>query len=80
MTNEEIEKLAQLIVNKIFERQEEIDDQFLQEWQEEIILKEIDKQKDLLSLLTEKLKEALKEEDYRLASEIKKQIDKLKKL
>tara|TARA_Y100001973_G_C5170922_1_gene319025 strand:- start:929 stop:1171 length:243 start_codon:yes stop_codon:yes gene_type:complete len=80
MTNEEIEKLAQLIVNKIFERQEEIDDQFLQEWQEEIILKEIDKQKDLLSLLTEKLKEALKEEDYKLASEIKKQIDKLKKL
>mgnify|MGYP003137444545 CR=1 FL=1 len=80
MTNEEIEKLAQLIVNKIFERQDEIDDQFLQEWQEEIILKEIDKQKDLLLLLTEKLKEALKEEDYRLASEIKKQIDKLKKL
>ena len=37
MTEDEMRRLASIIVDKIFERQAELDDEFLNEWQEQII-------------------------------------------
>lgn len=78
MTDEEMEKLASLIVDKVFERQAELDEEFLAEYHENNVLIVQQDAEPTIDELQEKLHQAERDENYELASKLKHLIDKLK--
>ena len=79
MTEDEIDRLASIIVDKIFERQAELDEEFIEEWQTQILIQtEMPNLDDELKRLEEMLSKALEDEEFELAATIHKKITKLK--
>ncbi len=74
-----MDRLASIIVDKIFERQAELDEEFMQEWQTQILIQtEMPNLDDELKRLEEMLSKALEDEEFELAATIHKKITKLK--
>ena len=79
MTEDEMDRLASIIVDKIFERQAELDEEFIEEWQTQILIQtEMPNLDDELKRLEEMLSKALEDEEFELAATIHKKITKLK--
>ena len=79
MTEDEMDRLASIIVDKIFERQAELDEEFMQEWQTQILIQtEMPNLDDELKRLEKMLSKALEDEEFELAATIHKKITKLK--
>lgn len=65
MTEEQMNQLASKIVDMIFERQAAIDEQYLKEWQAEILRQELAPDHDeLIQQLKSRLKDAEERGDY----------------
>ena len=85
MTDEQLNRLADLIVEKILVRQAEYDAEFVKQMEKEhnIQLEFVDVQKDLLQLeitkLEKRLQKLLEREMYERAAELVEQINNLKK-
>jgi len=85
MTDEQMNKLAELIVEKILVRQAEYDAEFVKQMEKEhnIQLEFVDVQKDLLELeiakLEKRLNKLLEREMYEEAARLVEQINNLKK-
>lgn len=75
MTEDEMNELAIKIVNKIFERQEQLDAEFMADMLEDSIVIQANNIEDLQYAL----RLAEETENYELAAKLKKQIDKLNK-
>ena len=75
MTEDEMNELAIKIVDKIFERQEQLDAEFMADMLEDSIVIQADNVTDLEYAL----RLAEETENYELAAKLKKQIDKLNK-
>jgi protein-arginine kinase activator protein McsA len=75
MTNEEMDKIATLVVDKIFARQEALDAEFMADMLENSIVIQANDIDDLVYAL----RLAEETENYELAAKLKKQIDKLSK-
>jgi len=72
-------QLASLIVDKIFERQAELDEDFLAEWQEQIIEQtQLNNEQDELKRLEALLSKAIEDEEFELAQRLHKRIIQLK--
>jgi len=72
-------RLASIIVDKIFERQAELDEEFLNEWQEQIIDQTaLNNDQDEIQRLEKLLQKALDDEEYELAAKLHVRIIKLK--
>ena len=79
MTDEQMNQLAEKIVDLIFERQAELDEEFLTDWQEEIIDKtRLQNEEHELIRLEVMLKKAIEDEEYELAAKLNKRINQLK--
>ena len=79
MTEDEMNKLASIIVDKMFERQEELDEEFMVEWQTQILVQtEMPNKQDELKRLEEMLSKAIDDEEFELAATIHQKITKLK--
>ena len=79
MTEEQMNRLASLIVDKIFERQAELDEEFLAEWQEQIIEQtQLNNEQDELKRLEALLSKAIEDEEFELAQRLHKRIVQLK--
>ena len=85
MTEEELNKLADLIVEKILVRQAEYDAEFIKQMEKEhnVQLEFVDVQKDILELeiakLEKRLNKLLEREMYEEAARLVEQINNLKK-
>jgi len=74
-----MDRLAEIIVDKMFERQAELDEEFMTEWQTQILIQtEMPNLDDELKRLEEMLSKALEDEEFELAATIHKKITKLK--
>ena len=74
-----MDRLAEIIVDKMFERQAELDEEFMAEWQTQILIQtEMPNLDDELKRLEEMLSKALEDEEFELAATIHKKITKLK--
>ncbi len=79
MTEDEMNRLASIIVDKMFERQAELDEEFLSEWQTQILVQtEMPNEQDELKRLEEMLSKAIDDEEFELAATIHQKITKLK--
>ena len=79
MTEDDMNKLASIIVDKMFERQAELDEEFMAEWQTQILIQtEMPNLDDELKRLEDMLTKALEDEEFELAATIHKKITKLK--
>ena len=79
MTDEQMNQLAVKIVDLIFERQAELDEVFLTDWQEEIIAKtQLQNEEHELIRLEVMLKKAIEDEEYELAAKLNKRINQIK--
>ena len=79
MTEDEMDRLAEIIVDKMFERQAELDEEFMEEWQTQILVQtELPNIDDELKRLEDMLTKALEDEEFELAATIHKKITKLK--
>jgi|TARA_R110002167_G_scaffold4684_8_gene22131 protein-arginine kinase activator protein McsA len=79
MTDDEMQKLASIIVDKIFERQDELDEELMAEWQLEILEQtELPNERDELNRLEEMLTKAISEDEFELAATLHKKIIKIK--
>ena len=79
MTEEQMNELAVKIVDLILERQAELDEIFLADWQEEIIVKtQLQNEENELIRLEAMLQKAIEDEEYELAAKLSKRINKLK--
>lgn len=79
MTEDEMKKLASIIVDMIFERQAELDEEFMSEWQTQILVQtEMPNKQDELKRLEEMLNKAIEDEEFELAATIHQKITKLK--
>ena len=79
MTEEQMNELAVKIVDLILERQAELDDIFLADWQEEIIVKtQLQNEENELIRLEVMLQKAVEDEEYELAAKLNKRINQLK--
>jgi|TARA_B110000902_G_scaffold111713_1_gene131761 hypothetical protein len=79
MTDDEMQKLASIIVDKIFERQDELDEELMSEWQLEILEQtELPNERDELNRLEEMLTKAISEDEFELAATLHKKIIKIK--
>lgn len=79
MTEEQMNQLAEKIVDLIFERQAELDEVFLTDWQEEIIAKtQLQNEEHELIRLEVMLKKAIEDEEYELAAKLNKRINQIK--
>jgi len=79
MTEEQMNQLAEKIVDLIFERQAELDEVFLADWQEEIILKtQLQNEEHELIRLEVMLKKAVEDEEFELAAKLHKRINQIK--
>ena len=74
-----MQKLASIIVDKIFERQDELDEELMAEWQLEILEQtELPNEQDELNRLEEMLTKAISEDEFELAATLHKKIIKIK--
>ena len=74
-----MQRLASIIVNKIFERQDELDEELMAEWQLEILEQtELPNERDELNRLEEMLTKAISEDEFELAATLHKKIIKIK--
>ena len=74
-----MKKLASIITDMIFERQAELDEEFMAEWQTQILIQtEMPNLDDELKRLEDMLTKALEDEEFELAATIHKKITKLK--
>ena len=79
MTEDEMDRLASIIVDKMFERQDELDEEFMTEWQTQILVQtEMPNEQDELKRLEEMLTKAIEDEEFELAATIHQKITKLK--
>jgi protein-arginine kinase activator protein McsA len=79
MTDDEMQRLASIIVDKIFERQDELDEELMAEWQLEILEQtELPNEQDELNRLEEMLTKAISEDEFELAATLHKKIIKIK--
>ena len=79
MTEEQMNELAAKIVDLILERQAELDEIFLADWQEEIIVKtQLQNEEHELIRLDVMLQKAIEDEEYELAAKLNKRINQLK--
>ena len=79
MTEDEMKKLASIITDMIFERQAELDEEFMSEWQTQILVQtEMPNEQDELKRLEEMLSKAIDDEEFELAATIHQKITKLK--
>ena len=79
MTEDEMDRLASIIVDKMFERQAELDEEFMTEWQTQILVQtEMPNEQDELKRLEEMLTKAIEDEEFELAATIHQKITKLK--
>jgi len=79
MTEEQMNELAVKIVDLILERQAELDEIFLADWQEEIIIKtQLQNEESELIRLEAMLQKAVEDEEYELAAKLSKRINQLK--
>lgn len=79
MTEDEMKKLASIITDMIFERQAELDEEFMAEWQTQILVQtEMPNEQDELKRLEEMLTKAIEDEEFELAATIHQKITKLK--
>ena len=79
MTEDEMDRLASIIVYKMFERQDELDEEFMTEWQTQILTQtEMPNKQDELKRLEEMLSKAIDDEEFELAATIHQKITKLK--
>jgi hypothetical protein len=79
MTEEQMNELAVKIVDLILERQAELDEIFLADWQEEIILKtQLQNEEHELIRLEVMLQKAIEDEEYELAAKLNKRINQIK--
>ena len=79
MTEEEMNELASKIVNLIFQRQDEIDAEFLDNWQQEIIMKtQLEDDDSELNRLEFMLQRAVEDEEFELAAKLQKRINQIK--
>ena len=79
MTDDEMNRLAEIIVDKMFERQAELDEEFMTEWQTQILVQtEMPNEQDELKRLEEMLSKAIDDEEFELAATIHQKITKLK--
>jgi excinuclease UvrABC helicase subunit UvrB len=79
MTEEQMNELAVKIVDLILERQAELDEIFLADWQEEIIVKtQLQNEEHELIRLEVMLQKAVEDEEYELAAKLSKRINQLK--
>jgi hypothetical protein len=79
MTEEQMNELAVKIVDLILERQAELDEIFLADWQEEIIIKtQLQNEEHELIRLEVMLQKAIEDEEYELAAKLNKRINQLK--
>ena len=79
MTEDEMDRLAEIIVDKMFERQAELDEEFMTEWQTQILIQtELPNKQDELKRLEEMLSKAIEDEEFDLAATIHQKITKLK--
>ena len=79
MTEDEMNRLASIIVDKMFERQAELDEEFMEEWQTQILIQtEMPNIDDELKRLEEMLSKAIDDEEFELAATIHQKITKLK--
>ena len=79
MTEDEMDRLAEIIVDKMFERQAELDEEFMTEWQTQILVQtELPNEQDELKRLEEMLSKAIEDEEFELAATIHQKITKLK--
>ena len=79
MTEDEMDRLASIIVDKMFERQAELDEEFMTEWQTQILVQtELPNEQDELKRLEEMLTKAIDDEEFELAATIHQKITKLK--
>ena len=81
MSNEEMEQLADLIVQKIFEAEERAQQEFMEGYEIALAAQAAHKSiEDRINELENELAKAIAQEDYKAASEIKKKLDNLKDL
>jgi len=81
MSNEEMEQLADLIVQKIFEAEERAQQEFMESYEIALAAQAAHKSiEDRINELEDELAKAIAQEDYKAASEIKKKLDNLKNL
>ena len=74
-----MDRLASIIVDKMFERQAELDEEFMTEWQTQILVQtEMPNDQDELKRLEEMLSKAIDDEEFELAATIHQKITKLK--
>ena len=74
-----MQRLASIIVDKIFERQDELDEELTSEWQLEILEQtELPNEQDELNRLEEMLTKAISEDEFELAATLHKKIIKIK--
>ena len=74
-----MQRLASIIVDKIFERQDELDEELMAEWQLEILEQtELPNEQDELNRLEEMLTKAISEDEFELAATLHKKIIKIK--
>ncbi len=79
MTEDEMNRLASIITDMIFERQAELDEEFMSEWQTQILVQtEMPNKQDELKRLEEMLSKAIEDEEFELAATIHQKITKLK--
>ena len=79
MTEEEMNELASKIVDLIFQRQDEIDAEFLDNWQQEIIMKtQLEDDDSELNRLEFMLQRAVEDEEFELAAKLQKRINQIK--
>lgn len=79
MSNEEIERLAELIVQKIFDAEEKAQQEFMESYEIAIAAYKAQKPvEDQINELENELAKAIVDENYELADKLKKRIDKLK--
>jgi len=74
-----MQRLASIIVDKIFERQDELDEELMAEWQLEILEQtELPNERDELNRLEQMLTKAISEDEFELAATLHKKIIKIK--
>lgn len=85
MTEEQIERIAELVFQKLVKKQEEWDKQFMEEIKDQVVMDIVIKEKQLPDIQTRidnlqaHLERLLEKELYTEAADVKERIDELKK-
>lgn len=81
MSDEEMNRLADLIVQKIFDAEEKAQQEFMEAYEEAVAAQEAEQPIGVrIKELEESLRDAIMLENYEAAAKIQKRIDKLKNL